>query len=248
MSAKANLRRLGAFLRWDWANQSRQNMVAATVFSTAALALLALLAPSRPLEPALTALLLIADPAAVGLGFVGAAIFLERAAGVTAALGAAPSPRWVYIASKALLFAAIGTVSGMLVAAVATALWSETGLAGVLLTAFGLILANACAVLFGIGLAAGAPSMNAFLLRTGIATLPLAAPPLILLFGGVEMFGPLLLAVPSAPMTYFFAVGAGAPIAGGQLLLATALLLVWTALAWRFARAGLDRLMQGERP
>lgn len=239
-------RRLIAFLRWDWANQSRQNMVAATVFSTAALCLLATLAPSRPLAPALTTLLLLADPAAVGLGFVGAAIFLERSAGVIAALGASPSPRWVYIAAKAVLFGVIGTVSGLLVAGLATALWAETGLAGAALTAAGLALANVAAVLLGVGLAAGAPSMNAFLLRVAVATLPLAAPPILLLSGGLESFAAPLWAIPSTPATYLLAVGAGAEGSLIGLAAALTLSLVWIALAWRYAAKGLRRLLEGE--
>ena len=244
MNAAAG-RRLASFIRWDWANQSRQNMIAATALSTAALCAVALLAPQRPLPPQIAALLILIDPAAVGLGFVGAAAFLERSSGVLHAIGAAPTPLSVYLASKTVVFAAIGSVSGLIVAAAATDLWAQTGFGAPLVMALALIATNVCATLFGLGLACGAPSMNAFLLRAGVVSLPLALPPLFLLAGGIQALSPALWAIPSAPMAYLFAVGAGAEGGVAGLALSALLLIFWTALAWRFARRGLARLLRG---
>ena len=239
----ADRRRLISVLRWDWSNQFRQNMVSATILSTAALLAIALLAPSRPLAPEHTTLLLLIDPAAVGLGFVGAAIFLERSAGVIQAIGAAPSPLWIYVASKSLLFGGIGTAAGLLVAFAATDFWSQGGIGAAAATVAGLVLSNFCGALFGLGMATHARSMNGFLMRTGFASTPLALPPALMLIYGQDAAHPLIWLIPSAPMTYLFAIGGGAPGSAAGVVASTALLALWTALSWRFALRGLSGLL-----
>ncbi|MEM9726540.1 MAG: hypothetical protein AAF909_13915 [Pseudomonadota bacterium] len=243
--------RLAAFIRYDWINQTRQNMVAATVLSTLALCGVVLLAGDA-LTPGAAALLIFIDPASVGLGFVGAAVFLERATGVLLALGATPARPALYVISKCAVFCAIGVGSGMIVAAVITDFWRDgpggaagplPGAAAILFAT--LILANAAATLFGLGLACGAPSMNAFLLRSGLASIALA-PPIVAqaALGPGALAHPLHWLFPSAPFAHLLAVGVGEPV---SMATAAAGLgaLFWTVLAAAFALHGVSAAFTG---
>ncbi|MBX7102249.1 MAG: ABC transporter permease [Myxococcaceae bacterium] len=223
------MKRLFALVKWDAALQARHHIFTANVVSTLAFCGLVVLIPSASLSPRVASFLLFADPALIGLSFVGAAVLMERGARVNLALGVTPMSPWEYVASKALVLTCSGTASGLLVAATlatrgATMRW------GLLLVT--LVGANLFAVLLGFVIAAFARSMNQLMMRLLLATMVLFAP-LLSHFGAAPwwLFAPF----PSAPILWGLDAASGADLALGVLALAASLLVAWCALVFRRA-------------
>jgi fluoroquinolone transport system permease protein len=74
------VKRLGSLLRWDATLQARHHVFTANVVSTLALCGLVALIPPASLTPPLASFVLFADPALIGLSFVGAVVLMERGA------------------------------------------------------------------------------------------------------------------------------------------------------------------------
>lgn len=223
------MKRLRALVKWDIALQARHHIFTANAVSTLAFCGLVALIPSASLTPALASFLLFADPALIGLSFVGAVVLMERGARVNIALGVTPLMPTEYVASKALVLTLSGMASGLAVAATlaargATVRW------GLLVAA--LIAANLFAVLLGFVIAAFARSMNQLMMRLLLATMVLFAP-LFSHFGGAPwwLFAP----VPSAPILWGLEAASGADLAIGPLVLAAVLLGGWCLLLYRRA-------------
>lgn len=221
--------RLLALVKWDTALQARHHIFTANAVSTLAFCGLVALIPSASLTPSLASFLLFADPALIGLSFVGAVVLMERGARVNLALGVTPLTPSEYVASKALVLTLSGTASGLAVAATlaargATMRW------GLLLAT--LVVANLFAVLLGFVIAAFAKSMNQLMMRLLLATMVLFAP-LLSHFGGAPwwLFAP----IPSAPILWSLEAASGADLLLGPLVLAAALLGAWCVVVFRRA-------------
>lgn len=225
---------------WDVALLNRSRFIAATIFATVFLCVFAVLAPQRPLAPPWAALLIFLDPAVVGLTFVGGFILLERGAGTLAALGATPLTGSVYVASKVIVFTAMGVAAGFTVA------WAATG--GVFnsaLMAAALALSNAVCVLLGFLVAAPARSVNAFLRNLIILVLILALP-LAGFFGlAPTPIDRVLMIIPSYAILILLKAGAGGAVSLSAAALAGLWLTFVTAGAFMVATAFYRRYLTG---
>ena len=146
-------------MRWDLTLQARQFLFVANAVSTAALCGFVLMLPMNPLPVHVASALILADPALIGMSFIGAIVLMEKGTGVLSALGITPSPPWVYVLSKTLTLSFSGFVSGLAVAWVAL-----NGEFGIALMVLALALSNTVAVLIGFACVARAPSMNALMI------------------------------------------------------------------------------------
>ena len=181
--------RLIHMLRWDITLQARNYIYVANIVSTAAIIVFVMLLPVDPLPASAASFFLFADPALIGLSFIGAIVMMEKASRVLSALGVTPSPPSVYVASKTLTMSVNGILSGLAVA------WFALGGAfdwGLMILA--LALSNTVAVLMGLAIVARAPSMNGLMI--------------FLLFGTSILFIPLLphFGLVSGPAGWAFAV------------------------------------------
>ncbi len=160
-------------LRWDITLQARNYIYVANVVSTAAIIVFVLLLPLDPLPANVAAFFIFADPALIGLSFIGAIVMMEKASRVLSALGVTPSPPGVYVASKTLTMSVNGILSGL-----AVAWFALDGQFDWPLMMLALALSNTVAVLMGFAIVARAPSMNGLMI--------------FLLFGTSVLFIPLL--------------------------------------------------------
>ena len=215
-------------LRWDVDMQIRGNVYAATAFSTAVLCGVAVLLPFDPLPTEAAAFLVFADPAAVGLAFVGAVIFLEKAANTLSAVSVMPMPGWMYVLSKVISLTFLGVISG-----VAVAWFASDGAFDTFYMMTALVLSNAVAVLIGFALVARAKSMNEFLVRVIIA-ITIGYLPLLAFFSVIG--GPIDTAmrlIPSYPMLILLEAGIDPDVVSeADKVFSIAYLCAWIIVGW----------------
>lgn len=220
---------LPTIIRWDATLQARHHIFTANLVSTLAFCGFVALVPVPSLSPALASFFIFADPALIGLSFIGAVVLMERGARVNLALGVTPLPPAHYVLSKAIVLSLSGTASGLAVAGTLAA----RGLPvqwGLLSTA--LLASNLLAVLLGFIVAASARSMNQLMMRLLVLTMVLFAP-LLSHFGATPwwLFAP----VPSAPMLWWLEAGLDPSPDLGRVVLAAVLLLAACVVAFRRA-------------
>jgi hypothetical protein len=207
--------------------QVRHHIVTANIVSTGFLCAFILLLPVETISVKLATFFIFADPALIGMSFVGGMVLMEKAARVHSALGVTPSPPWVYLASRIVTLTIAGTLSGLAVAAAAYGLTFDTGA-----MIWALLASNIVAVLFGFVLAARSRSMNDLMIRLLYATTLLFSP-LLPHFGLTpDWLGWLMAVLPTSSMLALFDL-AGRP--GGDVTLIalhSAYLAVWAVIAW----------------
>jgi hypothetical protein len=182
-------------MAWDLSLQLRHHILTANIASTAFICGFIAVLPFDPLPTRFASFMIFADPALIGLGFVGAMVLMEKATRVHLALGVTPSPPWVYLVSKTVTLTVSGTLSGLAVALVARrGDFDFAAMAGALL------LCNAFAVLLGFGLVARSRSMNDMMIRLLYASTVLFFP-LLPHFGiGAPLTQWMAAAIPSSSM------------------------------------------------
>lgn len=220
---------LATLVRWDATLQARHHIFTANLVSTLAFCGFVALVPTPSLSPALASFFIFADPALIGLSFIGAVVLMERGARVNLALGVTPLSPAHYVLSKAIVLALSGMASGLAVAGTLAA----RGVAvhwGLLSTA--LLASNLFAVLLGFIVASTARSMNQLMMRLLLATVVLFVP-LLSHFGAAPwwLFAP----IPSAPMLWWLEAGLDPSPALARVGLAAVLLALACAVAFRRA-------------
>ncbi len=172
---------------------------------------------------------LLADPALLGLLFIGGIMQLERGEGILDALFSSPLRPWEYIVSKALSLGFISTAVSVIVAL-------GSGVAGVKYAVLvpSVLLGSVCFTLIGVSVSVNLKSMNAFLSVDGLWEAVLLLPPILLLFNvslwPLEVFpgSVVLRLIQAAAGTYSLSV------------LHVLLLVIWAGLAFRVALARLN--------
>lgn len=120
---------------------------------------------------------LIADPALLGLFFIGGILQLERGEGILDALFSSPLRPWEYILSKAL---SLGLISTMVCVIVALGSGAADVRYGVL--APSVLLGSMGFTMIGLAVSVNLKSMNAFLSVDGLWEAVLLMPPTLLMF------------------------------------------------------------------
>jgi len=232
--------RLGMVL-WDIKLQIRSHLYSATAFTTATLCLVAYLI--HPLEVSAKGLsfLLFADPAVIGLTFVGAFVLMERGGNTLVALSTTPLEGHVYVLGKLVSFSILGTISGGLVAVVASG-----GDLSMPLVLIALVLTNVVSVLIGFGVAARTKTVNAFLVGMTLV-LSISALAFPLYFSSDP--GVLLRATAIIPTYSILTVlEAGFPtseIGITTYLLHAGYLCLWGGAGWMWALRAYDQNLRG---
>lgn len=224
------MHRLLNMIRWDLDLQARNYIMVMNAVSTAVIiAFVLLIGP--PVPASVASFFIFADPALIGLSLTGAIVLMEKSARVLSALGVAPSPPWVYVASKTVTMTGMGALSALAVA------W--VGLGGAFdwpLMILAVLLSNIIAVLIGFACVARAPSMNAFMTYLlMVAALLFAALPAH--FGILPDWGVLSsMLLPSYAMLLALN-GAADPssLSAAQWSYAIGYQLVWIALGWAWS-------------
>ena len=172
---------------------------------------------------------LLADPALLGLFFIGGLMQLERGEGILDALFSSPLRPWEYIASKALSLGFISTAVSVIVAL-------GSGVTGVhyALLVPSVLLSSMCFTLIGLAVSVNLKSMNAFLSIDGLWEAVLLMPPLLLMFG--VAFWPLEV-FPGSVALRLVQAAAGAYTASALQII---LLILWAAGAFWMALKRLD--------
>lgn len=225
------MNRLLHMLRWDVTLQARNYIYVANVVSTAAIIVFVLLLPLDPLPAPVASFFIFADPALIGLSFIGAIVMMEKASRVLSALGVTPSPPSVYVLSKTLTMSVNGILSGLAVAWFALDGEFTWGL-----MILALSLSNTVAVLLGFAIVARAPSMNGLMIfllfGTSILFIPLLAH--FGLVSGPAEWG--LAVIPSYAMLMSFE-GAANPslLSNAQWVYAIGYQAIWIVLGWMWA-------------
>ena len=167
---------------------------------------------------------LLADPALLGLFFIGGLIQLERGEGILDALFSSPLRPAEYILSKALSLGLISEAVSVIVAL-------GSGVAGVryaVLVPF-VLLGSMCFTLLGLAVSVNLKSMNAFLSVDGLWEAVLLLPPLLLMFG--VNFWPLEV-FPGSVMLRLMQAAAGV---NAISVFPFILLIIWAVLAFWMA-------------
>jgi hypothetical protein len=220
---------LAALLRWDVTLQARHHIFTANLVSTLAFCGFVALVPMPSLSPALASFFIFADPALIGLSFIGAVVLMERGARVNLALGVTPLPPARYVLSKAIVLSLSGTVSGLAVAA-SLAVRGMLVHWGLLVTA--LVASNLFAVLLGFLVVSTVRSMNQLMMRLLVVTMVLFMP-LLSHFGATPWW--LFAFIPSAPLLWWLEAGLHPTPDLARVALAAALLAAACVVAYRRA-------------
>lgn len=218
------MRRLKHALASDVRYQWRYGFYFIYGFLTVCFIIVLRLLPESWRQTALVATLL-ADPALLGLFFIGGLMQLERGEGILDALFSSPLRPWEYIAAKAL---SLGLIS--MIVCVIVALGS--GVAGVNYGVLvpSVLLGSMCFTLIGVSVSVNLKSMNAFLSIDGMWEAALLLPPLLLMFG--VAFAPLEV-FPGSVMLRLVQASAGVyPVS----LWIIAELVIWVAIAFWIAQ------------
>ena len=137
---------------------------------------------------------ILTDPAAMGLFFMGAMVMLEKSQRVHNALAVSPVRVWEYIAAKAVALMAIGLVAGLVIGA-----YAGLPMLGVLLA---VLLGSVLFSLLGMVVATRSVSLNQFLILSVPFELITFAPALLYWFHAVQ--SPLWLAHPGVAAVALF--------------------------------------------
>ncbi len=143
---------------WDMRFQARYGFYLLYTFLTILYAAFIFALPVAAKEKA-APILIFSDPAAMGLFFMGAIVFLEKSQRVTAFMSITPVKACEYVASKVLSLSAISVV-------VAVILATASGSRAVLPVAVGTLLGSAMFTLCGVIVATKIVSLNQFILAT----------------------------------------------------------------------------------
>ncbi len=167
---------------------------------------------------------LLADPALLGLLFIGGLMQLERGEGILDALFSSPLRPAEYILSKALSLGLISTAVSVIVS-------MGSGVAGInyAILVPSVLVGSMCFTLIGLAVSVNLKSMNAFLSVDGLWEAALLLPPLLLMFG--IAFWPLEVFPGSVVLRLMQAAAGGYQAAA----IPFALLIAWAALAFWMA-------------
>ncbi len=168
---------------------------------------------------------LLADPALLGLFFIGGLKQLERGEGILDALFSSPLRPWEYIVSKALSLGMISTLVSVIVAL-------GSGVPGVKFAVLvpAILFGSMCFTLIGLAVSVNLKSMNAFLSVDGLWEAVLLLPPLLLMFN--VSFAPLEFFPGSIALRLVQASAGVYPMS--HLIFIE--LLIWVAIAFWFAQ------------
>ena len=232
-SKNPSLARLAALVRGEVQLAWRQGILALYGLVTAIYILLTLwTAPAA--RPLAGGVVILSDPAAIGLFFMGAMVLIEKSQRVNCALATSPVSAGEYIAAKVLALSLLGLAVGLIVGSVA-----GNPLPGV---ALAVALASPLFTMIGIMLACQSVSLNQFLILSVPVEIVAFTPALFYWFGGVS--SPLWLLTPGVAAIVLMGADTG------LWLLAALTLLVWDALAFwltrRVVRAYFDTLGGGK--
>jgi len=191
--------RFFTMLMWDVKLQIRHHIITANIVSTALICVFIQILPFDRLPVELASFFIFADPALIGLTFVGAMVLMEKAYRVHMAIDATPSPPWIYVASKIVTFSFFGTLSGLVVA------WAARGWDfHFIYMTLGLILANTFAVAVGFIMVAKSRSMNDLIVKLLIGSTILYIPAVGHFDLGAPIFDRLTWLIPSTQILEAF--------------------------------------------
>ncbi|MEO0882513.1 MAG: hypothetical protein AAFY34_07235 [Pseudomonadota bacterium] len=220
-----------SMVSWDIRLQIRSHLYSATVFTTLALCLVAYLLAPLDISPKLLALLLFTDPAVIGLSFIGAFVLMERGGNTLIALATSPLESTQYVAGKLVSFSLLGTVSGGIVAVVASG-----GSLNIALLLIALLLSNIVAVLIGFAIAARTRSVNAFLAWMTIMLVVSVLPLMPYLSADPDYALLSLSIIPSFSMLTLLEAGfSGSDVGIIEFGVHTVYLLIWAVAGWIWA-------------
>lgn len=170
--------------------------------------------------------ILLTDPAAMGLFFMGAMVLLEKSQRVHWALASSPVREGEYIAAKVLALLCAGLPVGLAVGV-------YTGL-NFLGTVLSLVLSSALFSLAGLWMASVSDSLNRFLLLTIPVELCVFTPALFYWYGSLT--SPWWLLNPGVAAIALYRDA-------GPLWPAVASLALWNLIVWFFCRRAVTRVM-----
>ena len=193
-------------------------------FMTVCFIIVLRLLPDSWRETALVATLL-ADPALLGLFFIGGLMQLERGEGILDALFSSPLRPWEYIISKALSLGMISTLVSVIVAL-------GSGVPNVKFAVLvpAILFGSMCFTLIGLAVSVNLRSMNAFLSVDGLWEAVLLLPPVLLMFN--VSFTPLEF-FPGSVVLRLIQASAGAHPMSALIFVE---LLIWMGIAFWFAQ------------
>ncbi len=187
-----------------------------------------LLAMPRGWRPLAAALVLLSDPAALGLFFMGGMILFEKSERTLDFLFVSPFTPGEYLFAKVLSLSVISTAAGLAIVSISI----PGGFSPAILAA-GLFTGSVLFSLMGLAVAGRVRSLNRFFIAIAPLTLILWLPPIIVLGSTMDLWtlpGPLVLweLHPGTALLFLMTGGAGAD--GGSTTARHFLTLVmWTA-------------------
>lgn len=173
-----------------------------------------------------TAIVLFADPAALGFFFIGGILLLEKGERVLDSLFVSPLKIWEYVLAKAVSLGLVSTLVGLIISLVGLSLQVNIPVLG-----FTLIVSSLFYTLIGIIAGVNSKSVNRFLIVTVPVEMLLSTPPIILLFGVKSM---ILEVMPSSLVLRLFQWCTGAYNSLNPIFLLLGLIL-WCIPAFYFA-------------
>lgn len=185
-------------------------------------------------KPQATAIVIFADPAALGFFFIGGILLLEKGERVLDALFVSPLRVWEYVVAKAVSLGIISAVVGIIIS------FAGLGLKFNLpLTALSLFIGSGLFTFAGMAAGCKAKSVNQYLIITTPVEIVLSLPPCLVLFG---VRSPVLEAMPGSLLLRLVQAGAGISIPAKPLILLGALIL-WCIPALYLAVMRMNRFL-----
>lgn len=233
------LLRMGAFLSLEARYQFRHGLVTVYIGVAVIYAVILRLLPAE-LRPIVAPLVILTEPVMVGFFFFGAVFLLERDAGLLAPLSVLPVHYGEALGARLIAFAVTATAAGatiLLLGAPEVFLLPGTRPAAALFLVFA---ASVLFGLFGFLVALGSVGLNAYLIRTALPFVLIAAPMLVFVPPTRSV---VWLAFPSGGVTGLIAwsLGGALPAVPWPPIVGGAATLVWLAAAGILAARGWER-------
>ena len=221
------MKTLANTIKWDLLIQNKYQIINVLFAVTGLYLLLFWLVPALRFDELLI-LLVFFDPSMLGLTFIGALVLFEKGDHTLDALVVTPIKLWQYLWSKAISLTIMAVISGILIAGMGHG-WGSIRYEWFLP---GLAMTSLLYALMGLGLVAGVQTLNGYLIKVALCTIPLALP-LLNLFGVMDTY--IWYFIPSQASISVFEAAFGREIPLWELLYGFAYMGIWIYGMYRWA-------------
>ncbi len=222
---------------WEVRLQARYYIYAGSVVVVALVSGMVAVTPVE-LPAEMVAVLLLSESAILAFFLVGVLVLMEETEGTLSALGAAPTPPWIFVLARTVSLSVLAVAGGYVLIALDFRGRADPGLVLLALT-----LTSVMAVLGGFVVVAGKQTIDAYLGRAVPLMVIFALP--VIGFTGIVDRGVMAILPTHASLLFFVGAFEPAAVSRAEWIYAVSYLVVWIVITWFWALRAFDRQIVG---